>query len=57
MIQAAYYGMTLSEQEILTIVGNLTKKYPGLKKLEDAFLNNKDARIKDLTFGIKLIKE
>lgn len=57
MIQAAYYGMTLSKQEILTIVGNLTKKYPGFKKLEDAFLNNKDARIKDLTFGIKLIKE
>lgn len=57
MIQDAYYGMTLSDQEILTIVGDLTKKYPEFKKLEDALLNNKDVRIKDLTFGTKLIKE
>ena len=57
MIQDAYYGMTLSDQEILTIVRDLTKKYPEFKKLEDALLNNKDVRIKDLTFGTKLIKE
>lgn len=57
MVKDAYYGMTLSKQEILTIVGDLTKKYPEFKKLEDALLNNKYTRIKDLTFGIKLIKE
>lgn len=57
MVQDIYYGMDLSDHEILTIVGDLTKKYPEFKKLEDALLNNKDVRIKDLTFGTKLIKE
>ena len=57
MVQDIYYGMDLSDHEILTIVGDLTKKYPELKKLEDALVNKKDVRIKDLTFGIKLVKE
>lgn len=57
MVQDICYGMDLSDHEILTIVGDLTKKYPELKKLEDALVNKKDVRIKDLTFGIKLIKE
>lgn len=57
MVQDICYGMDLSDHEILTIVGDLTKKYPEFKKLEDALLNNKDVRIKDLTFGTKLVKE
>lgn len=57
MVQDICYGMDLSDHEILTIVGDLTKKYPELKKLEDALVNKKDVRIKDLTFGTKLVKE
>lgn len=31
MVQDIYYGMDLSDHEILTIVGDLTKKYPEFK--------------------------
>lgn len=57
MTKDAYDSMILSDEDILTIVGDLTKKYPGFKKLEEALFNNKDVKIKDLMLGIKLVKE